>query len=742
MKRLGVLLLFTVLFLISANHTFALPQQGADSVTVQVTTYFDSDNTTGPVSVSATYGAALAFDGDLDEETTGYTFAFWLLNGTIRKDLPIDHQFIVTDNMSLTGVFKPDTTSPETFYLLFIDTNGEELGIQYVTDGNDGTDITEGLPTKPGYTISSTPKWSDDYTGVNEDRILILRYDKSTSDTYTLTVDGGTTDDGSGSSTSGTYDYNEVATVVADTPAGGEYFHHWEINDRTVSYQSTYSFTVLESVTITAVYATSAPSDSPHVGLSYNLSLRSGYKSYLGQFYLPSGYTLVEYGVLSSTSQADLYIDTAGVQRNQGMKYLGTTNEFVLSIAEANAVSVKPYLIAKDGSNNLVTVYGQASYNLYNGGFETGDLTGWNAYTLWKDESGMAAFIDDRVVSGTYFGGGYPYDREGTYNIGVEGGSLTWDQSSERMGHLRSADFTLGGSGWISFKLGGGRTPDFAYVSVRKTEDHTEVARFANRHYNDTTKATAQYGSTITNAEAFMFQYYFDLGSLADVSLGDSLYFVLTEAAAYDWAILSADAFVTYYKTAPSTTTDTLAENIVPSINGAGSATNSIPNGDFSSGLTSWDDVQGGWYDNSGIAQSNESGDGDLGVLRSSAFTINGSNIYLEFDWGGGLKWDKQIFVSVKEVGTNIEVLRFVRRDNLSGKENTNLDNHMMDISGLDSSKEYYLEFADNRTSSWGLSIIDNVELVDQTRWDAVTSGDRGVSISGIPTNFAYVKPE
>ena len=31
-------------------------------------------------------------------------------------------------------------------------------------------------------------------------------------------------------------------------------------------------------------------------------------------------------------------------------------------------------------------------YQVLNGGFETGDLTGWKSYRLWKDEEGMAAF--------------------------------------------------------------------------------------------------------------------------------------------------------------------------------------------------------------------------------------------------------------------------------------------------------------------------------------------------------------
>ncbi|MDD3207094.1 MAG: hypothetical protein PHV19_01110, partial [Bacilli bacterium] len=83
-----------------------------------------------------------------------------------------------------------------------------------------------------------------------------------------------------------------------------------------------------------------------------------------------------------------------------------------------------------------------APYQIPNGGFETGDLTGWQSYGLWKNESGMQAFDASLVHGGTYFSN-YPYNRDGSYNLGITSGSITWDQSSERMGYLRSTDFIL-----------------------------------------------------------------------------------------------------------------------------------------------------------------------------------------------------------------------------------------------------------------------------------------------------------
>lgn len=301
------------------------------------------------------------------------------------------------------------------------------------------------------------------------------------------------------------------------------------------------------------------------------------------------------------------------------------------------------------------------------------------------------------------------------------------------MGYLKSSNFVLGGTGWISFKLGGGKYPEFAYVSVHQSSDDKEIARFGNRFFNNTTRATTVYGSSISNAEAFLFPYYFNLSSSESplVSLGTSLYIKLADTSAYDWSILSADSFVTYYASAPTPGTDDLAVNILPTIQGIDGASNAIVNGYFTDNADGWTVSGTGWGREGDVMKSNyANGDGGMGVVRSSAFNVS-TNKYLRFSWGGGLKNDKRIFVSVKEVSTNYEVLRFVRRDNLSSSESNNLDNHMLNLSSLSASKLYYLEFADNISGGWGVSFIDEIRVVPKTEWDSVTSGDRAVLVSG-----------
>ena len=391
-------------------------------------------------------------------------------------------------------------------------------------------------------------------------------------------------------------------------------------------------------------------------------------------------------------------------------------------------------LSTEDGSVSFTVTYANAASEILNGGFETGNLYGWNAYSIWKNEEGMMAWTDDRVVNGGYFDQNFDYNRDGNYNLGIYGGNISKDSGQERMGILRSSDFVLGGSGWISFKLGGGKNSDFAYVSVKETATDKEVARFGNQNFGDTGKSGTE------NAEAYMFQYYFDLTSVG--ALGTSYYITLNDTASNMWCVLSADSFFTYHETAPNIDGGYLAENILPEIQGVGAGSDTIVNGNFDTDFTGWSDPSGIYKTESGyIISNNVGGDGATGVLRSSAFRITSEKMYIRFDWGGALRYDKQMFVSVKEVGTNIEVLRFVRRDNLSEKQNGDFDNHLLDLSSLSVDKEYYIELADNTDASWGVFKADSFRLIDAAEYNGITAGDRAVSVSGINTDFGYKLP-
>ncbi|MCX5775946.1 MAG: hypothetical protein NTV44_06340, partial [Firmicutes bacterium] len=318
------------------------------------------------------------------------------------------------------------------------------------------------------------------------------------------------------------------------------------------------------------------------------------------------GYSFVSLTGLGIASTDFSYDNHRLTILNNFLKYFTEVSSYelqlTLSLASDQAVLPVPFSVERDHAANQIV----------NGGFETGDLSGWDGYPIWKDEANMFSWQAERVVSTTTYGSANAntYNRDGAYHLGVYAYpyvNANKDLNQERMGMLRSSDFIVGGSGWISFKLGGGRNPASAYVSIKETGTNLEVARFANRHFNDTTL------SGTINAEAYLFQYYADLSA----HYGESLYIMLVDAASHEWNVLSADSFDTYIETAPTPTAAQLATDIKPVIPGPGSATNAI-SANLATGIGGWEDPQGILQWDGGAARTNKgAGDNAYGAIRS-----------------------------------------------------------------------------------------------------------------------------
>lgn len=71
----------------------------------------------------------------------------------------------------------------------------------------------------------------------------------------------------------------------------------------------------------------------------------------------PDGYTLIEFGILTTPTQSVPTFTDVAATKYQGSNYLGTTNEFVMSFSTVYA-SVRPYMILEDGTSSIVEVYG------------------------------------------------------------------------------------------------------------------------------------------------------------------------------------------------------------------------------------------------------------------------------------------------------------------------------------------------------------------------------------------------
>lgn len=359
MKRLlsiiSVLALFILGFGFQQNVLAANPV-GTTISDVAITSTFDefnSDITNHVYDVA--YGATVSFDTSL-ASVSGYSFLFWQVNGTVQSNLPVDYSFTVTNNLDLVGVFKPTSK----YAVVFMDSNGAMIDVVYVTSGADATSLAPSTAaySKPGYEIASTP-WDEELTNVTTDLVATLQYVPVSGPTeFTLAVENGTDLTGEGL---GTYDLNTVVTVEADADTAYQEFMYWRVGGRIVSNQATYSFTLLQNTTITAVFGGIGRwVDEPVVTLTDGLSLRSGYDSFLGQYYLPSGLTYVEHGLVVSPTTADPTLDTSDMVQYSSTKINGTTKEFLMSLDNTSGVgNVRAYLVYIDGSNVLHTVYSE-----------------------------------------------------------------------------------------------------------------------------------------------------------------------------------------------------------------------------------------------------------------------------------------------------------------------------------------------------------------------------------------------
>ncbi|MDE5729610.1 MAG: hypothetical protein K2I20_05510 [Clostridia bacterium] len=158
-----------------------------------------------------------------------------------------------------------------------------------------------------------------------------------------------------------------------------------------------------------------------------------------------------------------------------------------------------------------------SEHQVINGNFETGDLNGW---TLSDPEHPIGRVVNEEFCLGR------PYNKKGNYLF--TGFEHDGQKLEGNTGTLTSSEFVLGGTGWITYRLGGGKDSSLCYLSVLDAENGTELARFFNMYFND--------GS--------MSAYKADLTKF----LGKKIKLQLVDNAHDDWGLLIADSFITYYE--------------------------------------------------------------------------------------------------------------------------------------------------------------------------------------------------
>ncbi|EES73880.1 hypothetical protein POTG_01587 [Paenibacillus sp. oral taxon 786 str. D14] len=374
-----------------------------------------------------------------------------------------------------------------------------------------------------------------------------------------------------------------------------------------------------------------------------------------------------------------------------------------ISAAAKQGSSFGEALDSKPGLGWSVT---DAVYQVQNPSFETGDMTGWTVV------SGEAFGPDSVSNETTWWAEQIPYHQEGTYHLNG------WKYSESATGVLRSSTFELGGSGWISFKLGGAKNPNKVFINIVEADTGQVIARYGNSAFADVSFPNPDQGMRLANME----QYKADLSE----HLGKKLFVEIVDNATSDWGLIFADAFFMYHPSEPAE--GTVATDIKPDFKRY-----QIENPGFETGdLSGWTVVEGEAFGPNSVSDEttwwaeqipyNQEGayhlngwkydESATGVLRSSTFELGGTG-WITFRLGGGKHTD-QVYVNVIDADSGDLIARYGNTefnesgfpDPAQGLRLANMEQYKADLSKY-IGKKLYIEIVDKGASDWGLIFAD-----------------------------------
>lgn len=290
-----------------------------------------------------------------------------------------DFQIVSDGTMLGEKITYPLTVSPSkggTVKIMAYDENKNEVEVSDLTKIERGTTLKVIQKANIGYryagikaVVHGTDKEVDidgKFTFTMMSPVDLTVTFEEMNDKFTVTVN-----DGDGEAVVNEYSNKDVASVTAGNVEGKK-FSHW-INTDTrdiVSYDKTYTFIVLNSISLEAVFVDVEEEVVPDPFVTMGeltTQLVSGkYRlSFNGQFFLPEDCELVEYGMVltpDAVSSADeIKIDAQGIRV---AKIIATTrnsvNQYIINVNGVkpnNIRSGRMYVIYKDVEGKTQTIY-------------------------------------------------------------------------------------------------------------------------------------------------------------------------------------------------------------------------------------------------------------------------------------------------------------------------------------------------------------------------------------------------
>ena len=362
-----------------------------------------------------------------------------------------------------------------------------------------------------------------------------------------------------------------------------------------------------------------------------------------------------------------------------------------------------------------------SEYQVKNGTFETGDLSSWEV--SWNNDMQRMGEISSKIY--WWDNPNLLFNKRGTYFFSGE-------TTEVNTGYITSSAFTVGGCGYMTFRMSGGKNPLLCHVSIIDAETEEELLRFANFMFNDLGTELIGQGSHLMD----MILYKADLSSL----MGKEVKIRVVDNATHTWGLVCVDSFITYYENANSIDDSAILNpNTLEYAEEA--STYQVFNGTFETGdLSGWTFSDGShpilgissdytWWNECYLFNKGGSfflngwvgGEINTGTLTSESFTLGGSG-FITYKLGGG-KNKELCHIEFVDASTN-DVLATTYNQKYKGINKSyyylgypkdlaedgvyaaNMVDYKVDLSEY-IGHEIYIRIVDNAENDWGLLFVD-----------------------------------